>query len=81
MGITKDISSCVVKNQYFSRVCSTSENTDIFTTQEEIYTDPHFQRKMFQECNFINIRGLAVIIVPFRGYVRLSPNQVMIKRE
>ena len=44
------------------------------------YTDPHFQRNLFQECNF-NIRGLAEIIVPFMGYGRHSPNQVMIKRE
>ena len=46
------------------------------------YIDPHFQRKMFQECNFnINIRGIAEIIVPVRGYTRHSPNQVMIKRK
>ena len=29
----------------------------------------------------INIRGLAEIIVPFRGFDRNSSNQVMIKRE
>ena len=28
---------CSEKNQYFSRVCSTSENADIFTTRDEIY--------------------------------------------
>ena len=36
---------------------------------------------MFQNVTLNNIRGLAVIIVPFRCYGRLSPNQVMIKRE
>ena len=45
------------------------------------YTDPHFQRKMFQEYNFNQKRGLAEIIVPLRGYGRHSANQVMIKRE
>ena len=35
---TKYISSSAVKkNQYFSRVRSTSENADIFTTRDEIY--------------------------------------------
>ena len=34
---TKYVSSSAVKNQYFSRVRSTSENADIFTTQDEIY--------------------------------------------
>ena len=28
---------CGEKKQYFSRVCSTSENADIFTTRDEIY--------------------------------------------
>ena len=28
---------CGEKNQYFSRVRSTSENADIFTAQDEIY--------------------------------------------
>ena len=28
---------CCEKNQYFSRVRSTSENADIFTTRDEIY--------------------------------------------
>ena len=37
--------------------------------------------KSFRNVTLINIRGLAVIIAPFRGYSRLSPNQVMIKRE
>ena len=37
--------------------------------------------KCFRNVTLINIRGLAVITVPFRGYDRLSPNQVMIKRE
>ena len=45
------------------------------------YTSPHFQREMFQECNLIDKRGLAEIIVPVRGYGRRLPNQVMIKRE
>ena len=45
------------------------------------YTDPHFQRKMYQECNFkINIRGLVEIIVSARGYGRHSLNQVIIKK-
>ena len=35
--------------------------------------------KRFRNVTLIDIRGLAVIIVPFRGYGRLSPNQVMIK--
>ena len=35
---TKYISSSAVKkNQYFSRVRSTSENADIFTARDEIY--------------------------------------------
>ena len=34
---TKYISSSEVKNQYFSRVRSTSENADIFTARDEIY--------------------------------------------
>ena len=48
---------------------------------QSIYTDPHFQRKIFQVLVLINIRGLAEIIVPFRGYGRNSPNHFMIKRE
>ena len=36
--------------------------------------------KCFRNVILINRRGLVVIIVPFRGYGRLSPNQVMIKR-
>ena len=40
-----------------------------------------YKAKCFRNVTLINIRGLAVIIVPFRGYCRLSPNQVMIKRE
>ena len=28
---------CGEKNKYFSRVCSTSENADIFTARDEIY--------------------------------------------
>ena len=35
---SKYISSSVVKNQYFSRVRSTIENADIFTTLDEMYT-------------------------------------------
>ena len=30
-------SSAMKKKQYFSRLCSTSENTDIFTAGDEIY--------------------------------------------
>ena len=37
--------------------------------------------KCFRNVTLINIRGLAEIIVPVRGYDRHSPNQVMIKRE
>ena len=37
--------------------------------------------KCFKNITLINIRGLAVIIVPIRGYGRLLLNQVMIKRE
>ena len=37
--------------------------------------------KWFRNVALTNIRGTAVIIVPFRGYGILSPNQVMIKRE
>ena len=37
--------------------------------------------KSFRNVTLINIRGLAEIIVPVRGYGRHSPNQVMIKRE
>ena len=37
--------------------------------------------KCFMGIILINKRGLAEIIVPFRGYGRHSPNQVMIKRE
>ena len=37
--------------------------------------------KCFRNVTLINIRGLAVIIVPFRGYGRLSLNQVLLKRE
>ena len=37
--------------------------------------------KCFRNVTKINIRGLALIIVPFRGYDRLSPNQLMIQRE
>ena len=37
--------------------------------------------KCFGNVTLINIRGLAEIIVPVRGYGRHSPNQVMIKRE
>ena len=37
--------------------------------------------KCFISVTLINIRGIAVIIVPLRGYGRFSPNQVMIKRE
>ena len=34
--------------------------------------------KLFRNVTLINIRGLAEITVPFRGYGRNSPNQVMI---
>ena len=34
---TKYISSSAVKKKYFSRVRSTSENADIFTSRDEIY--------------------------------------------
>ena len=34
--------------------------------------------KCFRNVTLINKRGLAVIIVPFRGYGRLSPNHVMV---
>ena len=37
--------------------------------------------KCFINVTLINIRGLAEIIVPVRGYGRHSPKQVMIKRE
>ena len=37
--------------------------------------------KFFRNVTLINIQGIAEIIVPFRGYGRNSPNQVMIKRE
>ena len=37
--------------------------------------------KCFRNVTLINIRGLAVITVPFRGYDRNSPNWVVIKRE
>ena len=36
--------------------------------------------KCFRNVTLINIGGLAVIIVPFRGYGRHSLKQVMIKR-
>ena len=35
--IYKYFNECSEKNQYFSRVRSTSENADIFTAQDEIY--------------------------------------------
>ena len=35
--------------------------------------------KCFRNVTLINIRGLAVIIVPFRGHGRFSSNQVMTK--
>ena len=37
--------------------------------------------KCLRNVSLINVRGLAEIIVPVRGYGRHSPNQVMIKRE
>ena len=37
--------------------------------------------KCFRNVTLINIRDLAEIIVPFRGYGRYSPNQVMLERE
>ena len=37
--------------------------------------------KCFRNVTLINIRGLVVIIVPFRGYGRISSNQVVNKRE
>ena len=37
--------------------------------------------KSFRNIILINKRGLAQIIVPFRGYDRHSPYQVMIRRE
>ena len=37
--------------------------------------------KCFRKVALLNIRGLAEIIELVRGYGRLSPNQVMIKRE
>ena len=36
---------CSEKNQYFSRVRSTSENADIFTAQDEIYLVHVFAEK------------------------------------
>ena len=38
-------------------------------------------RKLKINVTLINIRGLVGIIVPFTGYGRHSPNQVMIKME
>ena len=35
---TKYISSSAVKKAVFSRVCTTSENADIFTEQDEIFS-------------------------------------------
>ena len=37
--------------------------------------------KCFMNVTLINIRDIAVFMVPFRGYGRLSRNQVMIKNE
>ena len=37
--------------------------------------------KYFRNVTLINTRGLAEIIVPFTGYGRHSPNQVMIEME
>ena len=37
--------------------------------------------KCFRNVTLIDVRGLAEIILPVRGYGRHSPNQVMIKRE
>ena len=37
--------------------------------------------KCFMNVTLINIRDIAVFMVPFRGYGRLSRNQVMIKSE
>ena len=42
---TKYISSSAVKKSVFSRVRSTSENADIFTARDEIYTYLVFAEK------------------------------------
>ena len=62
-------------------VSTSGAQSNITGCSQVSYTDPHFQRKMFQEYNFNYKRGFAKIIVPFRGYGRNSANQVMIKRE
>ena len=48
-----------------------------FANPIERYTDPHFQRKKV----LTNIRGIAEIIVPVRGYGKHSPKLVIIKKE
>ena len=60
--------------------CHMSEtfNVEIFCNTILTHTS---NVNFFRNITLINIRGLAEIIVPFRGYGRNSPNQVMIKRE
>ena len=40
----------------------------------KIYTDHTSNAKCFRKLTLINVRGLAEIIVPFRGYGRHSPH-------
>ena len=76
----------MVNNQYFSQVRSTSENTDIFTTRDEIYL-VFTEKKVF--FLFIILNGkhrkqsLTVSLVVFRSFfsacllgIKLSVNLV-----
>ena len=48
----------------------------------KVYILTHTSKaKCFSRIHLIHKRDLAEIIVPFRGYGRHSPNQVMIKSE
>ena len=62
-----------------------SKNTLFFVDHDDIfdhiYTDPHFQRKMFMSMILIRKRGLDEMIVQVRGYDRRSINKVIIDKE
>ena len=76
------MSSLELKTSKFSLALRTRENSDIFNTLGEIYLKKvnilyiltHTSNaKCFRNVTLINIRGLAEIIVPARGYSRHLP--------
>ena len=75
MPLTRE-SSLVQTFPYFYHLVKQSHRFVLF----ESSLTHTYNAKIFRRIIAINKRGLAEIIVPFRGYGRLSPNQVLNKR-